>query len=127
MIENTILYVLYDGTCGLCHWSIDLFNKTKKLPSDTSVKYTPQMSKDGYSLIKKFNVMDSIDSIYVIHEGKVYYKSQAVLHLLKFTKFPYRYLSIFKYLPNIVLDFLYDCMAKVRKKIFKNPKEVCDI
>jgi predicted DCC family thiol-disulfide oxidoreductase YuxK len=115
-VAGTQQVLLYDGTCALCHWAVNL--SRKHVIDKKSIRYLPQESEKGIELINKYNVDTSIDSIYLIYQDKVLYKSQAAFQLIKGTSWKIKWLLIFDIFPRGLMDIGYSFIAKHRKKIF---------
>lgn len=117
--------IFYDGDCGLCHRFVvfTLHNMQKDRfvfsPQNgpTFKKYENRIKRAGETII-----------IYNEKEDFFLYKGAAVRYVLFYFKWPWK---IFAYIltcfPSIILDFLYDCIAKVRHKFFQKPKSSCPI
>jgi predicted DCC family thiol-disulfide oxidoreductase YuxK len=68
------------------------------------------------------------DSIVVIGEKGLLVKSQAALFVLNKLGGGYATLSkVLGIFPKFFADLVYDLVAKVRKKIFKTPQDVCPV
>jgi predicted DCC family thiol-disulfide oxidoreductase YuxK len=115
-VEDTQQVLLYDGTCALCHWAVNI--SRKNILEKKSIKYLPQESEKGQELIAKHKVDTSIDSIYLIHQDQVLYKSQAAFQLIKGMSWKIKWLLIFNIFPRGLMDIGYSFIAKHRKKIF---------
>lgn len=115
-VEDTQQVLLYDGSCALCHWAVNL--SRKYILDKKSIKYLPQESEKGIDLINKYKVDTKIDSIYLIHGDKVLYKSQAAFQLIKGMSWKIKWLLIFNIFPRGLMDIGYSFIAKHRKKIF---------
>ena len=61
----------------------------------------------------------------LITNNEIYYKSAAALNLYQFLKAPYSWGVVFKIVPPFLRNWVYDVIARNRKKWFK--KEFCVI
>ena len=103
--------VLFDGVCGLCDRSIKLLIWLDK---KSLLKYTPIQGE----FIKTLEIEPDIDSIIFYDEGTLYYKSTAILHILRSLGGIWVFTNVFYIIPKVVRDFIYDVIAKYRYKIF---------
>lgn len=105
--------ILFDGCCNLCNGWIHLLKKwdRKQLFLFISIH-----SGEGKELINKKNYPRNT----VIYQGKdkTYFKSDAVLHILKDLGGPWRIFYFLKIIPRVVRDALYELIARYRLRIF---------
>ncbi|MFK8139221.1 MAG: thiol-disulfide oxidoreductase DCC family protein [Bdellovibrionales bacterium] len=108
--------IFIDGNCVLCNRSVHFFYRIKNKKEE--IYFSSLQSEFAKSTLFR-DFTESLNSLVFIDDENVYVKSQAVMRLLKYTK-----LKALRYLLNIFprrfLDFLYDQVAKNRKKIWKN-------
>ena len=62
-------------------------------------------------------VQPDLSTFYLIEEGVLLKKSNAALKVVTYFGFPYSILGVFKIVPLFIRDFIYDFIAKKRKKI----------
>ena len=103
--------VIFDGVCGFCNKSIDLLIKLDK---DKLFKYTSLQGE----YVKKLDIAKDLESIVFYEEGKIYYKSTAVLKILRSLGGVGILANIFFIIPKFIRDFIYDVIAKYRYTIF---------
>ena len=71
--------------------------------------------------------LEGVDSIIVIHEGKAFVKSAAILKIIPHLRWTYRWMYIFSVVPRSIRDWMYDVVARNRTKWFGRSKELtCD-
>lgn len=108
--------VLFDGKCNLCNNSIRFISKRDK---EDKFFYVSLQSDEGKSLLTKFNSTPEINnSIIYICRGKIFYKSTAVLKIMRELKGYWRFLYVFNIIPVFIRDFIYDIIARYRYKFF---------
>mgnify|MGYP001273709008 CR=1 FL=1 len=107
-------YLLYDSNCPFCNKVVE---KISKLINDKKVKILAINSKKGSHIIKKNNLENVNSVIYVNSKGETYIKSKAIIKISLLMRFPFNIAYIFNILPNRILDFIYDFVAKNRMKI----------
>lgn len=106
--------VFYDGACGFCNSSVQfVLNRRKK-----DVFFLPLQSDLAVEIMKKYDVTIEMNTMYFLHQGKLYNKSSAALKINLLLRFPY---PIFFYMgiivPLFIRDWVYDQVAKRRHKI----------
>jgi len=123
-LKNTSI-ILFDGFCNLCNTSVQFVLKhdTKKhfllasLQSDAATKILLQLNKKSF---KKF------DSIVLIENEQLYFKSTAALKIAKNLGGFIKLLYVFIIVPTQIRDYIYDFIAKNRYKWF-GKKDKCMI
>lgn len=107
--------ILFDGVCNLCNSSVQFIIKR-----DTAgyFKFASLQSESGQTLLKKCGLNNNLNSFVLIENNKVYLKSSAALRVCSKLGTGWRILSIFRFLPPFIRDFLYDIVAKNRYKWF---------
>ncbi|MCF6240423.1 MAG: DUF393 domain-containing protein [Bacteroidales bacterium] len=116
-------YVIYDGTCGFCNKSVMFVAKNDK---KNYFKFVSNLSVFGNDLLSKHQILGLEDStIILLEDNKLYIKSLALRRIL--LKLPnYKIAGLIMYLfPAMLSDYIYDFIAKHRKKIIKNTN--CEI
>ncbi|MFP5109903.1 thiol-disulfide oxidoreductase DCC family protein [Neobacillus sp. C211] len=107
--------ILFDGVCNLCNNSVKFIIKR-----DTSgyFKFASLQGETGQKLLKKHSLNYDLNSFVLIEKEKVYIKSSAALRVCSKLGGAWRIFSIFRFLPPLFRDFLYDIVAKNRYKWF---------
>jgi len=117
-----ITTVLYDGECNFCNkWVSFAKNKLKK----NKISFIPFNSIEGMKIIEKFQIKNK-NSVAYIQNDIVFFKSSAVLKICKQLQFPYNLLQFSKIIPNFLLNFVYDFIAKRRLKL-TSKKQCCNV
>ena len=115
--------VIFDGECMLCSRCVDIL---LRLDTQKRFKYATLQGKFtkslGTSLDKKLNT----DSIIFYEKGAVYYKSTAILKMLRRLGGMWILTHIFYLIPTFIRDYIYDTIAKYRYKIF-GKTEACHV
>ncbi|MGB0431360.1 MAG: thiol-disulfide oxidoreductase DCC family protein [Bacteroidia bacterium] len=113
--------VFFDGVCGLCNRFIDFLLKLDNkrdalnvaaLQGTTAKKYIP------------IDTLENLNTVVILINGQLYYKSTGVLKLCSFLPWYYRWLKVFLILPKGFRDYVYDWVSKNRYKWF-GKKETC--
>ena len=114
--------VLYDGDCNFCNkWISFVKNKLQK----DEISFIPFNSIEGMKIIEKFQIKNQ-NSVVYIKNNIVFFKSSAVLKICKQLQFPYNLLQFSKIIPNFLLNFAYDFIAKRRLKL-TSKKQCCNV
>tara|TARA_Y100000766_G_scaffold178228_1_gene152993 strand:- start:147 stop:533 length:387 start_codon:yes stop_codon:yes gene_type:complete len=116
MKSKTVIY--YDGVCFVCSSAI---NTLIKMDGDNILYFSPLQSKFAKSTIDK-KYLETMDTVIVRRDEKVYTKSNAAFVILEELKNPLRY--SFYLVPSFFADFVYDFVAKRRYSWF-GKKEEC--
>jgi len=103
--------IIFDGICGLCNNSINIliWLDTQKIFHYTSLQG---------EFIKTLEIDPNIDSIILYDDSVLYYKSTAILQILKSLGGIWVLSNVFYIIPRVVRDFIYDIIAKYRYNIF---------
>ena len=103
--------IIFDGICGLCNKSVDILIK---LDRKKQFLYTSLQGE----FIKTLNIEPKIDSIIYYEDGDLFYKSTAILKILRSLGGIWVFANLFYIIPRAIRDFIYDLVAKYRYKIF---------
>jgi predicted DCC family thiol-disulfide oxidoreductase YuxK len=109
--ENMEAIILFDGICNLCNKSVQFIIKRD---STGYFKFASLQSETGKQLLMQYGISQQIDSIIVIENKRVYFKSSAALQICRKLDGFWKYLTILRILPPIFRDFLYDKVASNR-------------
>lgn len=110
-----IRIVLFDGVCGLCNKSINILIRLDK---NNILKYTSLQGE----FVKTLEVEPGIDSIIFYEDSRLYYRSTAILKILRSLGGIWVFTNIFYLIPVKLRDFIYDIIAKYRYHIFGKMK-----
>lgn len=112
------LAVFYDGTCGFCHSFVRFVlseNKTRQ-----AFRFVPLQSL--------FTGDEVPDSLVVEEGGRLLVKSAAVFRVLASLGGVWKiFAHVLSCIPVKLSDWVYDCMARIRHRIFAKPKGTCPI
>ena len=84
------------------------------LDKDKVFKYTPLQGE----FVKSLDIPDNIDSIIFYQDGNTYYKSNAILKILRSLGGIWVLSNVFYIIPRVIRDYIYDLIAKYRYKMF---------
>lgn len=114
-MKEDISIVIYDGQCNLCDRSVKLILKYE---AEDVLFFSHLHSKAGQKIKNGFNISDDFDGILLYEKGKLYGKSEAVLHISTYMKFPFSLISFFFWIPLFIRDGIYDFIANRRYRWF---------
>jgi predicted DCC family thiol-disulfide oxidoreductase YuxK len=118
--------IYYDGHCGLCHRGV-LF--VLRHDSQSQFRFAPL---EGETFIADVSAEDRgrlPDSMAVrTRDGKLLTRTAAWLYILRRMGNGWRLLSIvLGWVPLCLGNLIYDWVARVRRKLFRQPEDVCPI
>lgn len=114
MSKNCIL--LFDGACNLCNKSVQFVIKRDK---KAKVKFASLQSNTGKMLKEYYQIPEAyFDSIVLIENNKIYYKSTAALRLSKYMDGLWPLSYTFIIIPAFIRNIIYDFIARNRIKWF---------
>lgn len=109
--------ILFDGECHFCDATVQFIMKRDR---QKHFKFASIQSDIGQTLIEKFCVPKSIDSVIYIEDDNCYLKSTAVLRISRKLDGGWKGFYIFTFIPTPIRDLIYDIVAKYRHKLIKN-------
>ncbi len=107
--------ILFDGVCTFCNSSVQFI-----LKRDSKQRYlfASLQSEVGKDLLRKHGIPENINSFILIEDEHYFTKSSAALRVCRNLKGPYRFLSIFRFVPAPIRDIFYHVIANNRYKWF---------
>ena len=116
--------VLFDGVCNLCNGSVIFIIKRD---AQSKLKFASLQSDYGATQLKKYNLpASSLNSVLLVKEDRLFQKSNAALEIAAMLDGIWPSLYIFKLIPRVMRDFIYEWIAKNRYKWF-GKKAACMI
>ena len=113
--------ILFDGVCNFCDASVQFI--LNRDPNET-FHFASLQSEVGQELLKKYRVRNDVDSMILIEDDKVYYKSSAALRISRHLRGAWKLLYVFMIVPAPIRNIVYDLIARNRYKWF-GQKESC--
>lgn len=110
--------VLFDGVCNLCNGTVQFIIRHDP---QARFQFASQQSEAGQRLLSQYGIQTSralADSVVVIEDGRVYFESDAALHILHRLGGFWGKLYVFRFLPRPFRDWLYRLVARNRYAIF---------
>jgi len=111
--------IIYDSECNYCAEKI---NFIKSRDNKGLFIYLPRNSAEAIDLLTELSA-DYLyrDSVFLIENGILHIKSEAVLHIIKILGGFWKILMIGKLIPVVARDHIYDLFARHRKCLKKYP------
>ena len=116
------IIVVYDGECNFCDATVNYIIKHE---SFNFCYFTHLQSETGKRIIKDFKVPPDFDGLLYLENDRLYGKSEAVLRISRYLKFPFPIISFFFWIPVKLRNGIYDWFAKRRYKWFG--KKECEM
>lgn len=108
--------LLFDGVCNLCNSSVQFI--IKRDPKGT-FRFAALQSALGQKELQHYQLKaDSLESIVLILDGKVWQRSNAALEIARRLSGLWPALYIFKIIPHFIRDWMYDLIANNRYRWF---------
>lgn len=108
--------ILFDGVCKLCNrWSqfIIAFDHEKKF------KLCSVQSLEGKAILDHFGLSTEVfDTMLLVEDDICYKQSDAFLRVVADLQFPWKALSVFKFIPRPIRNWAYDRIALNRYALF---------
>ncbi|MFA3783211.1 thiol-disulfide oxidoreductase DCC family protein [Melioribacteraceae bacterium 4301-Me] len=113
---NKNFVILFDGQCCLCNNAINFIIRHDKKKCFRYSLLNSAFSKEKL----KGNIVQSpnADSIVLIDNEQLYFKSRAIIKIFTELEFPFSLVRLLKIFPSKLLDYFYDMIAKNRYKWF---------
>lgn len=123
-IQSNEPVLLFDGVCNLCNLSVQFILKNEK---NQKLKFAAIQSEAGKRLLSHYQIdPNQTNSVILIADNLVYTKSNAVLKLTHFLRFPYSSGKLLSAVPITMRNFLYKKVANNRYNWF-GKRESCMI
>lgn len=109
---NPVPVLLFDGECAFCNGCVRWLLKHERSPR---YSFAPLQSAAALPLLAAHDVAQGdLSSMVVIDGGQLYRKSDAALHLLRETHWPWRSLRVLAVIPRVLRDAVYDFIGAHR-------------
>jgi predicted DCC family thiol-disulfide oxidoreductase YuxK len=114
--------LLFDGVCNLCQGTVQfVIERDKK----ATVKFASLQSDFALQQFAKFGIpAHYLDSIVLIENKRISYKSSAALRLCRYLDGLWPAMRVFILVPKPLRDFIYDWVARNRYRWF-GKQETC--
>ena len=114
--------ILFDGVCNLCNGFVQFVIVRDP---QAQFRFAALTSDAAQSLLRESAVSAPIpDSIVLVEDGRVYFRSDAALRIARGLTFPWPLLGVFTIVPRVIRDWVYDFIAARRYQWFGR-RDVC--
>ena len=108
--------IFYDGVCNMCN---NFVNTIISLDKKNQLFFSPLNGKIAKKLLKEHSEkIKNIDSVIFYSHSKISVKSKAVIDIINSLGSLYKIISILNIIPSLLLDYIYDLVAKNRYSWF---------
>jgi predicted DCC family thiol-disulfide oxidoreductase YuxK len=105
--------IFYDSECIQCNSFIRYAHKNSKKKD----LYFSSLDSNQLNLIKDHALYEKgKNTLYYLRNGVLYKRSRAIFQIHRELKFPYKIISLLRYLPEVMTDFFYIRFAYQRKQ-----------
>jgi predicted DCC family thiol-disulfide oxidoreductase YuxK len=113
--------LLFDGVCNLCNGTVDFIIRKDR---DKQFRFISLQSEAGIAVLQRFPVPEGLDSVVLLHKGKVYTESDAAIKVARLLPLPWKMAVLFKIIPRPLRNSIYRIIARNRYRWF-GKKESC--
>ncbi len=108
--------VVFDGVCNLCNSTVNwIIDHDKK----SVFQFASLQSPYGQAVVQKFNVTGAyMDTAILVEDEVAYYRSEAVLRILKHIGGIYGLVYVFILVPRFIRDGVYNFVSHNRYRWF---------
>lgn len=106
---KTILF--FDGNCGLCNRSVKFVLRKEK---NKALLFSALQSEFADNTLPPYNLKESLDSMVLLENGKIYLQSSAALRVTKYLKGLWPLMMVFIIVPPFIRNGVYNYIAKNR-------------
>ena len=116
--------IIFDGICNFCNFCVNFIIKHDK---NKNFKFASFQSNLAQNILKEKNIDSSrIDTIILLNNGRVHFKSSAALQIAKKLDGQWKLFFMLSIIPLPFRDMIYDLFARNRYKWFGS-RESCRI
>jgi predicted DCC family thiol-disulfide oxidoreductase YuxK len=116
--------VLYDGTCGLCHKTVQWILRNER---DHEVQFAPLQGETAEQLRERFpEIPRTLESVVLVDGNHARLRSKAFLYIARHLRAPWRWGFALRWLPGFVLDLGYRVIAAIRYRVWGRA-DACDL
>lgn len=115
--------VLFDGVCNFCNGAVNFLIDRD---AQQKFRFTAFQSEIGQQLLQDFGYTQMPESVMLVHKGKSYTSSTAVLKIAQQMSGLWRLAYVFILVPPFLRDPIYDFIARNRYKWF-GKRDACRI
>lgn len=108
--------ILFDGVCNLCSAFLQF---VYKYDYKKTYKFAWIQEEKGNEILEWLHLpTDEYETVVLIENGQIFFKSKAFLKIVRYLRFPWPVLSVGIIIPNFIRDLIYDWVAQNRYRFF---------
>ncbi|PKP51818.1 MAG: hypothetical protein CVT92_11860 [Bacteroidetes bacterium HGW-Bacteroidetes-1] len=112
--------LLFDGECALCNKAVIFVLRYERKPI---ILFASLQSSIGQEIIADFfDKRPFPDSLILIENGHVFLRSDAAIRIAILMGGFMKILGLFRIIPRAIRDYIYDVVARNRKRMFGSSK-----
>jgi len=116
--------IFFDGICNVCDYTVEFVLEHDQ---NKVFKFSSLQSEFASNFLKEKNVEITMDTIILSYENELYFRSDAMILILKNLKgFPWFLGYCISFLPFFLRDSCYSVFSKYRYKVF-GKKTICKV
>lgn len=116
--------VMFDGVCNLCNGFVQFVIRRD---SKGRFRFVSLQSDFAHEQLRRRGLdPDAMHSVVVMDEGTMLQRSDAVLRIAGYLSWPWPMLKMFRIIPRVIRDGVYDLIAGSRYRLFGR-QEACMI
>ena len=115
--------ILFDGTCAFCEGSVRFIAAR----DNGFFRFGASQTPEAAGLLARHHIdREAARSMILIEDGQVYLRSTAVLRVARHMRAPWKFASIFLWVPLPIRDAVYRVIASIRHRI-AGQSNACEI
>jgi predicted DCC family thiol-disulfide oxidoreductase YuxK len=115
--------ILFDGTCAFCERSVRFIAAR----DNGYFKFGASQNPEARELLEHYGTTrETARSIILIEDNQVYLRSDAVLRIVRHMSAPWKYASVFLWVPRPWRDVVYRIVAAIRMRV-AGTSNACEI
>ena len=115
--------ILFDGTCAFCEGSVRFIAAR----DSGYFKFGASQTPEARGLLEQHHIdREAARSIVLIEDGRVYLRSTAALRIARRMRAPWKFASVFLWVPLPIRDAVYRVIAAVRHRL-AGESNACEI
>jgi predicted DCC family thiol-disulfide oxidoreductase YuxK len=106
--------ILFDGTCAFCERSVRFIAAR----DGGYFKFGASQNPEGQALLARHGTSrEAARSLILLEDGQIYLRSTAALRVASHLTAPWKFASIFLWVPRPIRDAVYRVIASIRHRI----------
>jgi len=108
--------ILFDGVCNLCNGSVRFALAHER---GQVLRFASMQSPRGQELLRRYGLpLVEYESFAFVEDGVAYLRSEGFLRVVRHFRRPWQWLAVMRILPRALRDWIYDCIARNRFRLF---------